>query len=76
MDASQNDDANGKIQFYHETLEDTTLRLYNIERDLQNSVRSKMNCTISTINFKVLFIFLNFMSGNLIDKLKMLTMDF
>ena len=27
----QNDDAKGKIQFYHETLEDTTLRLYNIE---------------------------------------------
>ena len=57
-DASQNDDAKGKIQFYHETLEDTTLRLYNIERDLQNSVQKcmyNMNCTI---NFKVLFIFL------------------
>ena len=61
-DASQNDDAKGKIQFYHETLEDTTLRLYNIERDLQNSVQRcmyNMNCTISTLNFKVLFIFLN-----------------
>ena len=43
MDASQNDDAKGKIQFYHETLEDTTLRLHNIERDLQNSVRSKVH---------------------------------
>ena len=29
-DASQNDDAKGKIQFYHETLEDTTLRLCTI----------------------------------------------
>ena len=61
-DASQNDDAKEKIQFDHETLEDTTLRLYNIERDLQNSVQRcmyNMNCTISTLNFKVLFIFLN-----------------
>ena len=41
-DASQNDDAKGKIQFYHETLEDTTLRRYNIERDLQNSVQKCM----------------------------------
>ena len=60
MDASQNDDAKGKIQFYHETLEDTTLRLYNIERDLQNSVQKcmyNMNCTIGTIDFKVLLIF-------------------
>ena len=43
MDASQNDDAKGKIQFYHETLEDTILRLHNIERDLQNSVSSKVH---------------------------------
>ena len=59
-DASQNDDAKGKIQFYHETLEDTTLRLYNIERDLQNSVQKYMYNMNCTINFKVLFYFFKF----------------
>ena len=60
MDASQNDDAKGKIQFYHEW----NIGRHNTEtvqyRDLQNSVQKcmyYMNCSISTINFKVLLIF-------------------